>query len=392
MKFIVLMDNCFGGERNFNKKLIKSLKDNFPNDDWITYVIPDKQLGGILSGTRKLAFIMSHFQAWVTRQIPNTVSGILALSSSSRLLLPWIRKRHPSLVITHLYQAEIDLHHKLTLERQHHIPHSLFKIPQYVYSLAYTRYLHRLHCLALHSANNIITLSKSVPTNLRDEYNINPDNIIVIQPGVDHAIFKPSRQGKKQIANRFRLFRKYKAVLYCGRIDPIKGIENLYLALKTISRHTPILLIIAHPKIQHHHNYANWLKTNLNQSGDQLKIRFINNLPGKKLSWLYQTACSVILPSSCEVAPCVMYEALASGAIFIGNHVGTIPEVLREIDTKLILKDTKPETIAYTLNYVFSLPTANRKGLIKRGIKITSNLTWDKVALKIYSILNIPNV
>ena len=160
-------------------------------------------------------------------------------------------------------------------------------------------------------------------------------------------------------------------ILYCGRIDKIKGIDNLIVAFSLLKKKlSDSALIISYTKLKQDKNLLNKLR---NQVGNyQLKnsIFLISDLPRTKLPFLYQLVDCAVFPSLFEMDSLALKETLASGLPAFSTPVGNAPILLGGIDKNLLLGDNSVGEIYRKLNAFFAKSTKERRILKEKVSKI----------------------
>lgn len=117
--------------------------------------------------------------------------------------------------------------------------------------------------------------------------------------------------------------------LFVGRLEKIKGVQNLLRAFK---RYTACELLIAGDG-----NFARELRE---LAADMPHVKFLGQVSYDNLRSLYLNALAVIVPSICyEVFAIILIEALAMRTPVIVNNLGALPEVVEESGGGLIYND-----------------------------------------------------
>ena len=97
-------------------------------------------------------------------------------------------------------------------------------------------------------ADALIAATEAEHAQLMDWYGADATKIITIPPGVDLSHFQPLNQN---LARDFlSMPRESKQILFTGRIEPLKGIDNLIEAVALVQRQRPELL--ANAQVSNH--------------------------------------------------------------------------------------------------------------------------------------------
>jgi glycosyltransferase involved in cell wall biosynthesis len=108
--------------------------------------------------------------------------------------------------------------------------------------------------------------------------------------------------------------------LFVGRLENIKGLQNLILIFK---KHRQYDLLIA--------GDGEYEKTLKQQAKGAVNIKFLGRLDHESLQNLYTNAVALIVPSICyEVFGIVIIEAFSMKTPVIVNNLGAMPEVIHD--------------------------------------------------------------
>ncbi len=119
--------------------------------------------------------------------------------------------------------------------------------------------------------------------------------------------------------------------LFVGRLERIKGLQNVIPIFKTLQKYD---LMIAGDG-----EYKNDL-TEL--AGDAANIKFLGKLSQKELQNLYRRAVSIIVPSICyETFGIIIIEAFSMKTPAIVNNLGALPEVIEDSNGGFIYNNEK---------------------------------------------------
>lgn len=173
------------------------------------------------------------------------------------------------------------------------------------------------------NASKIITMSYAVKNDILNKFNINPDKIEVIYPGIDDVFRIDSTVEKlNNVRHRYQLPEKF--ILYVGNIEPKKNIVRLIRSFNNLTRQIdiPHSLVIAG-------RFA-WKYKDVLQETDKLINKRIL-LPGyidrADLPTLYSLADLFIFPSLYEGFGIPPLESMACGTPVIVSNRGALPEI-----------------------------------------------------------------
>jgi len=149
------------------------------------------------------------------------------------------------------------------------------------------------------------------------------------------------------------LYEKPTRLLFLSRFDPLKGGYETLQALNILKNQYPNLQLIMAgdgPDYKRLKNYS--LKFDLDD-----KVTFAGYVKGKDKSKIFSNSSIFVFPTNYrEGCPVSMLEAMAAGLSIIASPVGAIPSIIKDGENGIILKDTKPETIASAIDKLITHP------------------------------------
>jgi glycosyltransferase involved in cell wall biosynthesis len=207
------------------------------------------------------------------------------------------------------------------------------------------------------SAKAFVTLSQAFKDLLTAEYRVDPARVYVIPGAVDSQRFSPG----ERIAARRRLgWPEDTPILFCvRRLVRRMGLENLLDAFAEVAReHADAILMIGGTG-----PLRDELEVRTKNLDLRDQVRFTGFIPESNLPSAYRAADLSILPSQAlEGFGLTALESLACGTPVLVTPVGGLPEVVKQLDTKLILPDKGAAGIADRLHLFFagslSLPSS----------------------------------
>lgn len=237
-------------------------------------------------------------------------------------------------------------------------------------------------------ANKIIAVSNFTKMDAIKTYGIPAEKITVIQNGVDIDKFSPKISGDV-IRRRLSLLNE-PLVLYLGRFDYRKGVENLVKAIPLVlqqNEDVKFLLVGKGP-------FENALKNLAVKLRVKDSIIFHPSVSDFDLPKYYAAADVFVFPSLWEGFGLSLLEALASGKAIISTNVSAIPEIITHNKTGLLVEPKNHKQIAEAIVKVLK----HRNYLINLGIEgrkeMESKFNWDITSneiLKLYeSLINNP--
>ncbi|RLC34779.1 hypothetical protein DRH14_02220 [Candidatus Shapirobacteria bacterium] len=258
---------------------------------------------------------------------------------------------------------------------------------RFVYHRFYLIFYKWLELKSVFLINRIIVPGQSYKDRLLEKYGgkINKDWIYVVPHGIDKRNFYPvSEKEKWSLRKKLKIGVRTKIIVYCGRIDPFKGIDKLIKSLQYIDLKFRVKLIILtfepDKVVRRYFDYlvnlsGMYKKNNLRQ------VLFIYPKNKKEIADWYRLADCVVLPSEMESFSMVALEAVSCGSVFVGTETGIMKDLLLRIESDLLLKRTDFKYISGKIDYVLNLSERNREGIIKKGLTVIDDYSWKKTAM-----------
>lgn len=173
---------------------------------------------------------------------------------------------------------------------------------------------------------------------------VKADRITVIPAGLDCETFKPTEKDN-QLAKTLNLSSDSIRILFVGRLVPEKGIFDLLEAFSMLLKSTQNveLMVVGSgtPSMQ----------TQLNRRVADLKIgdkvKFLGSVPYSKMAQIHSLADLFCLPSVstkiwAEQFGYSLVEAMACGKPVISTFSGSIPEVVKDRSTGILVQPNDP--------------------------------------------------
>ncbi len=148
------------------------------------------------------------------------------------------------------------------------------------------------------------------------------ERTVVIPNGVDRALFFP--RDRATARQDLGLPADGRIVVYVGRVEPAKGIEELLSAFRTLAAQDPSVRLVVVGDGS--------LRGRCEAAGAELggRVMAVGGRPLLEVSRYVAAADLLTLPSHNEGTPNVVLEALASGRKVVATNVGGIPDLVTE--------------------------------------------------------------
>ena len=153
-------------------------------------------------------------------------------------------------------------------------------------------------------------------------YDADPDRIVIVPPGVDHAFFSPGH--RPQARRALGLEAGGPMVVFVGRIQPLKGLD---VAVRTLAALTPthpdaFLVVVGGPSGPAGGAEVARVRRLADELGVRHRVRMVDPQPHELLSTYYRAADVCLVPSRSESFGLVALEAAACGTPVIASAVG----------------------------------------------------------------------
>ena len=213
----------------------------------------------------------------------------------------------------------------------------------------------------LEIADKIVVATPAEQAQLKWLYRADMDKIAVIPPGVDLDRFHPiSKTAAKQ---RIGIPIQDKNILFAGRIEPLKGIDTLLVAISMIQDCVPQAVENVCVAIVGGDPWADDPEpemARLQQLRQKLRIHNLVTFLGAKdqdvLPYYYAAAEMVVVPSHYESFGMVALEAMAMGRPVIASEVGGLAFLVQDNETGFHVPSRNPEALAEKIHLLLTEP------------------------------------
>ncbi len=231
---------------------------------------------------------------------------------------------------------------------------------------------------AFQRANVLLAVSEYTKQDIIRLFNIHPQKIKVIYPGIDQASFNPqiTEDDLRQIRNRYGLPGEF--ILFLNTIEPRKNLASVIRAFEQINH--PAHLVIA--------GRLGWKYSKdfnlINNSKKSAKIKYIGYVDERHKPGLIKLSRALIYPSFYEGFGFQPLEAMAMGVPVIASQVTALPEIVG--DSGLLVDPYNPNEIAKAIKLLLT-DTDLRNRLVVKGLERVKNYSWETTAKKTLEVL-----
>lgn len=175
--------------------------------------------------------------------------------------------------------------------------------------------------------DRILVLAESFKNEIK-ELGIDQNRIVLTTMMVESEKFKPEH----------RTFEPPYTLLFCSRIEKLKGIYELLDAFQLILRKYPKIQLTYVGSGTEYHN----LNKKISVIGLEDHITCVGYKTGAEKIHYFTHSDIMILPSYTEGFPNVFCEAMAAGLPFIGTHVGGLVDVFQDGKQGRVIQSMPP--------------------------------------------------
>jgi len=217
-------------------------------------------------------------------------------------------------------------------------------------------------------------------------YGADPTKIVVIPPGVDLDLFRPTP--KAAARKRLGIRDDQKMILFVGRIEPLKGVDILIEAVAIAFRHHRelrdhvCLAIIGGDvgddpsKLSAEMNRLQELRARL---GVESLVTFLGKQAQTDLPDYYSAAEVLVVPSHYESFGMVAVEAMACGTPVIASDVGGLSYIVEDGVTGYLVPDKDPYCLAARLEHLLA-DVGLRRTMSRQAIQAAQQYAWPRIA------------
>lgn len=210
---------------------------------------------------------------------------------------------------------------------------------------------------------------------LRILYDTDMNKISVIPCGVDTELFHPY---DKEAARNALGLDAGKIILFVGRIEQLKGIDNLIRALGMLPSDARVRLLVIGGD-EHSQPDVLRLQALAADVGISQKVVFLGPVAQNALPLYYSAADVSVVSSYYESFCLVILEALACGTPVLSTNVGVAPSIISDRRNGLLLDDNSPQSMAAGLMDMLYNGSYD-SGEVRESVK---GYSWDDVTRRI---------
>lgn len=228
---------------------------------------------------------------------------------------------------------------------------------------------------AVNNCQRIIVSTAEEKNSIIRYYDASPENTGVVPCGVNMDQFQPldGATAKKKLG-----LTNDRVLLFVGRIDPLKGVEQLVKSIAYLNDIGDLKLVIVGGD-EESQNEIDRLKSLTYEAGIKEKVDFRGTIKHAELPLYYNAASICIVPSYYESFGLVALESLSCGTPVVATDVGDLRNIIRQGETGFVVPNNSPRVLADKIKELL-----DKKNLDKRLIrKSVRDYNWDNTAAKV---------
>jgi D-inositol-3-phosphate glycosyltransferase len=233
----------------------------------------------------------------------------------------------------------------------------------------------------------IVTSCGSEAAEVVELYGADPERVVVITPGVDHALFGP---GSRAAARRaIGAPPEVPLVLSVGRIQPLKGLHvavEAFAQLRDEVAPDALHVVVGGPSGADGTEYLDRVRRRARAVGALDRIRWVPPQPHETLASYYRAADVALVPSQSESFGLVALEAAACGAPVVATPVGGLKTLVIDGETGF-LRSRESTDFAAAAAAVINDP-AYAGALGRRAVDHARAFTWPGAARRFVSLFS----
>lgn len=228
------------------------------------------------------------------------------------------------------------------------------------------------------SCDRIIAATGNEKADLVAYYGAPPDRIGVVPCGVNLELFRPL---DRETARRRVGLNGESVVLYVGRVEPLKGLDRLLMAVPRLHGVRYLRAVVVGGD-DDDGGEVERLRTLSRLLGIGAVVDFVGIVRQEELPLYYSAADLCIVPSYYESFGLVALESLACGTPVVATKVGGMDGVIRHGRNGYLVRDNSPESLAGGIAAVLALPRAvdEPPGSVRASV---APFVWSNVADRI---------
>lgn len=232
------------------------------------------------------------------------------------------------------------------------------------------------------AADRITVSTTHEAEQLRRAYGVPEARLRIIPCGVDLRRFSPGGEGARAAARQALGLGDLPALLFVGRLDPIKGLDLLLESVATMSLPAQLIVVGGNPRGDAE---VDRLRERARALGLDRRVRFPGAVAQERLPVYYRAADALVVTSHYESFGLVAVEALACGTPVVAAQVGGLPSIIRHGVNGLLVPWRCPRAFAEQLDLL--LGTAALRAQLRMGARRSvERFDWRRIGDRVRQV------
>jgi glycogen(starch) synthase len=235
--------------------------------------------------------------------------------------------------------------------------------------------VHSVEWWLANRADAVITCSQAMRTEVAHLFEVEAGDITVIHNGIEERSWQVPTD---EVAHARETYSPSGAplLLYFGRLEWEKGVQDLLAALPRIRRRRPGTRLVIAGKGRH--------SGELIEQAKKLRIRravnFVGHLSDRELRAVLAAADAVVLPSRYEPFGIVALEAAAAMAPLVASTAGGLGEVVINGETGLAFTPGDVDALGCAVETVLDDKSAAARRASAAQARLSADFDWSRIA------------
>jgi len=202
-------------------------------------------------------------------------------------------------------------------------------------------------------------------------YEVSSEQVSVIPCGVNLDRFRPI--SKKEARGKTGHSPEEKVALFVGRPDPIKGLEQLLKALKSLTLETSFRLVVIGGDEKEIFRWNSFCRDLLLP----FPVTFMGTVQHQLMPYYYSAADLCVVPSYYESFGLAALEAMACGTPVVATDVGELQKIVCQGESGYLASSNDPQELAAKIEMLLTHPGGFEPANVRDAV---SNYDWSQIA------------
>jgi len=182
----------------------------------------------------------------------------------------------------------------------------------------------------------------------------------------------------KKMAKQQLDFSEDKLILFVGRIEPLKGIDQLLRTMPYLPNGQGIRLVIIGGD-ENSQNEIDRLQRLSRELHIEDSVTFSGLIQHERLPYFYNAADVCVVPSYYESFGLVALESISCGTPVVATNVGGLKSIIRQGKTGYVVMDNAAHHLADKIALLLSKPSSDMKFALTIRASVT-RFSWPNIA------------